>query len=150
MKTKLRILFIILFYFFSLSIFSETLLKSNIRVVVTNLKDSQGYFYLVLFDSQKGYEKKWKLAVLKKRVKVKGKTMILWLKGVSRNKWYGIRCFQDVNSNKKLDTGFFGIPKEPFGFSNNPKLRFGPPKWKDIRFRVLKESHNLNMKMKVF
>ena len=29
---------------------------------------------------------------------------------------YGIRCFQDVNGNKKLDKGMFG-PKEPWGMT---------------------------------
>ena len=37
--------------------------------------------------------------------------------------------FVDVNGNKKLDKNFIGIPSEPIGFSNNPSINFGPPKF---------------------
>lgn len=40
---------------------------------------------------------------------------------------YVIAVFQDVDGNGTLSTGAFGIPKEPFGFSNNARVRFGPP-----------------------
>jgi uncharacterized protein (DUF2141 family) len=32
--------------------------------------------------------------------------------------YYRVMVFQDVNGNGILDTGLFGIPKEPFGISN--------------------------------
>lgn len=47
---------------------------------------------------------------------------------------YAISVFHDKNANNKLDTGFMGIPKEPLGTSNDAKVRFGPPKYKDARF----------------
>ena len=49
---------------------------------------------------------------------------------------YAISVYQDKNDNGKLDTGLFGIPKEPFGFSNDPKMGFGPPKYKDSAFTL--------------
>ena len=47
---------------------------------------------------------------------------------------YAISVFHDKNDNKKLDTGFMRIPKEPIGTSNDAKARFGPPKYDDARF----------------
>ena len=32
---------------------------------------------------------------------------------------YVIKVFHDENNNRNLGTGFFGIPTEAFGFSNN-------------------------------
>lgn len=32
---------------------------------------------------------------------------------------YAIALYQDENGNGKLDTGAFGVPTEPFAFSNN-------------------------------
>jgi len=29
-----------------------------------------------------------------------------------------------------------GIPREGFGFSRNPAIRFGPPRYKDARFTL--------------
>ena len=49
---------------------------------------------------------------------------------------YAISVYQDRNENGKLDTGLFRVPKEPFGFSNEPKLRFGPPKYEDAAFML--------------
>ncbi len=40
---------------------------------------------------------------------------------------YSITIFHDVNDNRSLDTNFVGIPKEPYGFSNDAKAPFGPP-----------------------
>ncbi len=50
---------------------------------------------------------------------------------------YAIVIFQDINKNGKLDTHLFGIPKEPFGFSNNPRLLKGPPSFKDCQIQLL-------------
>jgi uncharacterized protein (DUF2141 family) len=40
---------------------------------------------------------------------------------------YGVAAIHDENSNAKLDRNFFGIPKEGFGFANNPHVGLGPP-----------------------
>jgi uncharacterized protein (DUF2141 family) len=47
---------------------------------------------------------------------------------------YAISAYHDRNGNGKLDTGLFGIPKEPLGTSNDAKIRFGPPKYEDAVF----------------
>ncbi|MBS1067191.1 DUF2141 domain-containing protein [Gluconobacter cerinus] len=44
---------------------------------------------------------------------------------------YAVQVFQDRNGNQKLDQNFFGIPKEPLGFSRNPSMHFGPPSFAD-------------------
>ncbi len=50
---------------------------------------------------------------------------------------YALAAFHDVNANKKLDGGMFGIPKEPYAFSGNKKGLFGlPPKYKKVKFRL--------------
>lgn len=40
---------------------------------------------------------------------------------------YAIALMHDENGDSKFNTTVFGIPKEGFGFSNNPTVRFGPP-----------------------
>ncbi len=49
---------------------------------------------------------------------------------------YSISVLHDLNGNQRLDKGFLGMPKEPFGFSNNPKIHFGPPKFEDCLFEM--------------
>ena len=47
---------------------------------------------------------------------------------------YAIQVFQDRNGNQKLDQNFLGMPKEPLGFSRNPPMHFGPPRFADAAF----------------
>jgi uncharacterized protein (DUF2141 family) len=48
---------------------------------------------------------------------------------------YAIALFHDENGNGRLDTRF-GVPTEGFGFSNNPRILFGPPSFATARFAV--------------
>ncbi len=40
---------------------------------------------------------------------------------------YGVAAIHDENSNAKLDKNLIGIPKEGFGFANNPHVGWSPP-----------------------
>lgn len=60
---------------------------------------------------------------------------------------YAVAVYQDQNGNSMLDRTFIGIPKEPVGASNNPKSRFGPPKWKAARFSVTGEVTELEIQI---
>jgi uncharacterized protein (DUF2141 family) len=46
---------------------------------------------------------------------------------------YALSAIHDENRNGRLDT-FLGIPREGFGFSRNPVIRFGPPRFTQVRF----------------
>jgi uncharacterized protein (DUF2141 family) len=48
---------------------------------------------------------------------------------------YAIAIFCDENKNGQLDTNFLGVPKEVYGFSNNPKV-FGKPSFTDSCFEL--------------
>lgn len=48
---------------------------------------------------------------------------------------YAAAIIHDENGNGKLDT-LMGIPREGFGFSRNPAIGFGPPRFDAARFAV--------------
>lgn len=48
---------------------------------------------------------------------------------------YAAALIHDENSNAKLDT-LLGIPREGFGFSRNPPIGFGPPKFTAAEFTL--------------
>lgn len=60
--------------------------------------------------------------------------------------FYGIRCFQDLNSNKILDKGFLG-PSEPWGMTWQRKKPAAWPVFKDIAFMVDSDIHNITIKV---
>jgi len=49
---------------------------------------------------------------------------------------YAINLFHDQDSNGEMNTNLFGIPSEPYAFSNNAKGNFGPAKWQDAAFEI--------------
>ena len=46
-----------------------------------------------------------------------------------------IACFQDINGNQKLDTNTFGIPTEPYAFSNNARGKWKKSTWDDAAIK---------------
>ena len=60
---------------------------------------------------------------------------------------YALALIHDENGNGKLDT-MMGIPKEGFGFSKNPAIRFGPPSFKSAEVAITGGEHGETVKMK--
>ena len=60
---------------------------------------------------------------------------------------YALSAFHDENGNGRLDT-FAGIPREGFGFSRNPGIRFGPPSFAQARFTLEAGAAGQNVRMK--
>ncbi|MCX7548265.1 DUF2141 domain-containing protein [Xanthomarina sp. F1114] len=52
---------------------------------------------------------------------------------------YAVSLFHDENSDGICNLNFIGIPKEPYGFSNNFKPKFSAPKFKDCKFSLNKD-----------
>jgi uncharacterized protein (DUF2141 family) len=49
---------------------------------------------------------------------------------------YAVRAFHDLDGDGKMSTNPFGVPTEPFAFSNNAKGVMGPASWADASFDV--------------
>lgn len=49
---------------------------------------------------------------------------------------YAIRVFHDVDGDGRLGTNAWGIPVEPYGFSNDAKGMMGPPSFEAAAFNV--------------
>jgi uncharacterized protein (DUF2141 family) len=60
---------------------------------------------------------------------------------------YAAALMHDENGNDKLDLAIM-IPKEGFGFSRNPAVVTGPPKFKSAAFTVASGSNSQSVKMK--
>lgn len=49
---------------------------------------------------------------------------------------YGVVAIHDENSNHKLDRNFLDVPKEGFGFANNPRVLLSAPPFQAARVTV--------------
>jgi uncharacterized protein (DUF2141 family) len=60
---------------------------------------------------------------------------------------YAAALMHDENANNKMDTAIF-MPKEGFGFSRNPAVVTGPPKFKSAAFSIGTTAASVSVKMK--
>ena len=60
---------------------------------------------------------------------------------------YAVAVIHDENANAKLDT-FAGIPREGFGFSRNPGVGFGAPRFAAAQFAVAGDANTQQIRMR--
>jgi uncharacterized protein (DUF2141 family) len=80
-------------------------------------------------------------------IEVSGATATTQFAGLTPGR-YAIKLFHDVNGNGKMDTNPFGMPVEPYAFSNSAKGHMGPAKWDAAAFDVQAgaNSHTISFK----
>ncbi len=105
--------------------------KHTITVKFIGMKSDKGDLYVALYNNATDFLKKPIQSKIEAVKNLKANTTFTVPKGV-----YAISVFHDENENKKMDTRFFGMPKEPVGISNDAKGFMGPPKYKDAKFKV--------------
>lgn len=62
---------------------------------------------------------------------------------------YAFRYFHDENNNQKMDKNLMGIPREGFGFSNDPPIVVGEPSFDKWLFN-LREHKKMSTAIKYF
>jgi len=60
---------------------------------------------------------------------------------------YAVATYHDKNGNRDLDQKINFMPKEPFGLSTNPKLRWGMPKFDEADFEVPEEGAEITIQL---
>ena len=106
--------------------------------------DAEGVVFVTLFDGAEGYEEERDIG--SRKIPATGETIRISFKGLTPGH-YGLKSFQDRNSNDKIDTGFLGIPKEPYGFSNDARGRMGPPDFDQVKFLVTGEKTSIQFQL---
>ena len=121
----------------------------SIIVHIEDIQKPDGILGVSLYNSKKGFPGKHEQAYasqLKKITSTEDKVVFEHLPfGI-----YAVSIMHDENSNGKLDTNFFGIPKEGVGVSNNPKIGMGGPKYNDSVFTLNTNQMEVTIDMKYF
>lgn len=118
---------------FFLILLASILLAANepsakLKLEITNVKAVKGKLWIALtqtpgklVDKKPAYYKVLDVSVV-------GKLQTDFDLPVGR---YAVAVYHDLNSNGKLDKNILGIPKEPYGFSNDFRPMFSPPDFED-------------------
>jgi uncharacterized protein (DUF2141 family) len=119
---------------------------AELTVEVLGLESDEGTVMTALFDSQEAYDGPAD-PVRMARVDIDGKQARVSWAGLPPGE-YALRIVHDRNANGEIDTNWVGIPTEPFGFSNDPVSRFGPPDFDAAKFSLDSEGLTVQVTLK--
>jgi len=107
------------------------------RIVLTfETGASTGNVMIALFDSEAGYD--GGSPVAERAVPASGPVVATFENLPAGD--YAVRAFHDVDGDGAMNTNPFGMPTEPFAFSNNAVGNMGPARWDRARFAVSGET----------
>lgn len=116
---------------------------AELTVTVDGIAQAQGTIMLGLFD-EASYAGDG--AVDGASLTVEGTSVTVTFEGLAAGE-YAVRLYHDLNDDGEMNTNPFGIPTEPYAFSNDARGRFGPAKWDDAKFTLDGEmgTHTITM-----
>ncbi len=106
----------------------------DLTVTFQGLKAKTGAIMMSLVAGEDGYADKAPPAG-QAMVPATGDAVTTTFKGLAPGR-YAIKAFHDINADGKMGVNPFGMPTEPFAFSNNAHGNMGPAKWADASFEV--------------
>lgn len=147
----MKLVHIILVYLFIINVSFSQLLANELnndaallQLRIKNIKHDQGKLFIAVFNTDESFMKDGYTYEIVPVESIADQIVELKLpQGV-----YAITIFHDVNENNELNTNFIGIPKEPYGFSNNPKIKFGPPNFEQTSFDLIKDNQEIEILLK--
>lgn len=105
-----------------------------INVKIKNISNSTGVVACAIFESAEGFPDKFmKFASKIMITQIEGEDASFEFSDILPGK-YAIAVIHDENYNGKLDSNFFGIPKEGYGFSSGAEVTLSAPSFSDAVF----------------
>ena len=119
--------------------------KGSLHVTINNIKQAEGSIQLALYNSEESFMED-PLAIQTVKADQSG-TVLVTFSDLPFGR-YALSIFHDINDNLELDTNFMGIPKEPFGFSNDAMGAFGPPSFDKASISINGPDTETSIKLK--
>lgn len=152
MKYKLSIscFILVLLIIAPSSLATPVSIKGKLIILVSNIKTQKGTIKLALFNSKETYtnSKAVPYQAASSTITSKG-TSIIVLDNLPYGE-YAIKLFQDKDNLGYLETNWLGIPKEGYGFSNNPTAQHGIPDYDAVKFSLTKKNTRQNITLQYY
>jgi len=117
---------------------TQGIAAETLKIVVSNITKAEGSIMVAVAAGKEGFESDQEPAAAMIEPARLGE--IIFVAADLPPGEYAIRVMHDVNGNGELDSNFVGMPVEPWAMSNNARGRFGPPKWKNVKFDLQTET----------
>ncbi|PZV15431.1 MAG: hypothetical protein DCF22_07095 [Leptolyngbya sp.] len=129
------------------TIHAQSKFKGNLTVEVDGLQNQNGLLCVRLFADSKGFPEGDGKSTKRECVKITEEPMRFSFKNLVAGS-YAVAAFHDANGDRKLNRNAAGMPTEGYGFSNNPVIKTGPPKFGQTVFLVAGPNTGVKIQMK--
>lgn len=116
--------------------------QTTVTIQVNNIQVGKGSVVLNIYDNEASF---FKTAFVSKTQVADNNSIKFTFEIPSGT--YAISIFQDIDSNRKLNQGWFEIPLEPVGFGNNFKPSFSQPTFNDCAVNVSDKNSNFSINL---
>ncbi|RIV17864.1 DUF2141 domain-containing protein [Fibrisoma montanum] len=117
--------------------------KATLLIDVQNVRQTKGLVNIALFKACAGFPECKPFDV--RQIKPTGASVEATF-SVEPGE-YAVAVYHDANANGVLDKRMFGIPKEPYGFSNNFRPVMSAPKFSDCKIQVNADGKSISIKL---
>src|SRR5262245_45154570 len=130
---------------FAPSLLAQSGGKATLILKVTGLRSEKGQVEIAVFNSSE----KWlgEQPIYSSTIDVDSQ-IVTWRINDAPYGDYRVAGFHDENSNGKMDKNVLGIPLEPYGFSHNVRVTFGPPQREEAKFTVKGSTAEVSIRVK--
>ena len=125
---------------------TNTIANGCLTVEINGLRNQNGIVCLTLFSGEEGFPNQSNCAIASHCVEAKDASVSATFEQLSPGE-YAVAVIHDDNEDGKLNTGLFGIPKEGFGFSRNPRIGMSAPKFEETAISVSGENTKIKIEM---
>jgi uncharacterized protein (DUF2141 family) len=117
-------------------------MAETVQIKLTGMKKISGQIALAVFDDPDNFPDKHSAAIVTKFYPITQTTDSMTVSFDVKPGRYAIATYLDANKNKVMDKNLLGIPKERFGFSNNPTVQFSAPNFNECDIEVRSQVKN--------
>jgi len=107
--------------------------SGRLTLTVSNIESDQGAVMIGIYAGPDAYNSGDPVADM--AAPVDGAELTAVFEGLAPGD-YAIRLFHDINGDDALNTNSFGMPTEPYGFSNNARGFMGPASYEGAKFSI--------------
>lgn len=122
-------------------------LASSLNIEIDGLKDRKGQICLSLFANGRGFPSRGDSALKNQCVKITAAPLLVTFRNLQPGS-YAVAVLHDANNDRQANRNGLGIPIEGFGFSKNPAILTGPPKFSESVFLVAGPSTKVQIQLK--
>lgn len=119
---------------------------ATLAIRFEGIETPKGQIMLSVFDNAAAHDQNG-APVRVAAVPVEGTTALASFEGLAPGD-YAVKAFHDIDGDGKMGTNPFGMPLEPYAFSNNAKVQGGPPRWEAARFPVAAGANTIRITIK--